>query len=73
MNASLVTWDFFPHHLRAESWCLGISMQQYQGAEGGIRGRQKGGGLLHPEVRLEQNTVKCKDRIGEVKKCEGAC
>lgn len=73
MNASLATWDFSPHHLRAESWSLEISTQQYRGAEGGITCCQKGGGVPQPDRRLEQNAVSCKDRIGEVKKYEGAC
>ena len=61
------------HHLRTESWCLEISKQQYQGAQGGITGAQKGGSMLHPEVSLGKNIIDCKERIGEVKQNERAC
>lgn len=71
MNGTIIQ-DVFHHHSRAESWCLGISKQQYQGAQGRVTCCQKGGGILNPDVRFEKN-INCEDRIGEVKQNEGAC
>ena len=73
MGPQVIQNDFH-HHSRAESWCSGISKQQYQGAQGSVTCCQKGGSVLNPDVRFEKsNNINCVDRIGEVKQNEGAC